>query len=414
MALSVYTFSPNSSVTCVLIGILSRYITINDKKILIRMNASLQIGTLAGIPVKLHWSFLLVIPLFAWIIGSQIELTTELIAVLFGVPIDMTLIVMGFNPYILGTIVALGLFVGVFVHEMAHSLIAKAKGIEIHSITLLILGGVSQMEETMPDPRIELPMALAGPLMSLAVGLVCGVLVYVFEVAIPDPAVVGVLVFVFGYLSLLNILLFGFNLLPAFPMDGGRVLRAWLARRMSLSRATKIAADIGKIFAVLFGIVGFLLLNPILILIAFFIYIGASQEATSLRYNILLQNVTVADAMNSPVVTVEPTVPLSRVLEMMHETRHLGFPVMERGSLVGIIALADIHKISSIDREAMQVRDVMTRSPMTLQPSAPLVDALRIMSSQNIGRIPVVTDDILVGIVTRTDVLRVMELREEK
>jgi Zn-dependent protease/predicted transcriptional regulator len=378
------------------------------------MNASLQIGTLAGIPVKLHWSFLLVIPLFAWIIGSQIELTTELIAVLFGVPIDMTLIVMGFNPYILGTIVALGLFVGVFVHEMAHSLIAKAKGIEIHSITLLILGGVSQMEETMPDPRIELPMALAGPLMSLAVGLVCGVLVYVFEVAIPDPAVVGVLVFVFGYLSLLNILLFGFNLLPAFPMDGGRVLRAWLARRMSLSRATKIAADIGKIFAVLFGIVGFLLLNPILILIAFFIYIGASQEATSLRYNILLQNVTVADAMNSPVVTVEPTVPLSRVLEMMHETRHLGFPVMERGSLVGIIALADIHKISSIDREAMQVRDVMTRSPTTLQPSAPLVDALRIMSSQNIGRIPVVTDDILVGIVTRTDVLRVMELREEK
>ena len=378
------------------------------------MNASLQIGTLAGIPVKLHWSFLLVIPLFAWIIGSQIELTTELIAVLFGVPIDMTLIVMGFNPYILGTIVALGLFVGVFVHEMAHSLIAKAKGIEIHSITLLILGGISQMEETMPDPRIELPMALAGPLMSLAVGLVCGVLVYVFEVAIPDPAVVGVLVFVFGYLSLLNILLFGFNLLPAFPMDGGRVLRAWLARRMSLSRATKIAADIGKIFAVLFGIVGFLLLNPILILIAFFIYIGASQEATSLRYNILLQDVTVADAMSSPVVTVEPTVPLSRVLEMMHETRHLGFPVMERGSLVGIIALADIHKISSIDREAMQVRDVMTRSPTTLQPSAPLVDALRIMSSQNIGRIPVVTDDILVGIVTRTDVLRVMELREEK
>ncbi len=377
------------------------------------MNASLQIGTLAGIPVKLHWSFLLVIPLFAWIIGSQIELTTELIAVLFGVPIDMTLITVGFNPYILGTIVALGLFVGVFVHEMAHSLIAKAKGIEIHSITLLILGGVSQMEETMPDPKVELPMALAGPLMSLAVGLVCGALVYVFEVAIPDPAVVGVLVFVFGYLSLLNILLFGFNLLPAFPMDGGRVLRAWLARRMSLSRATRIAADIGKIFAVLFGIVGFLLLNPILILIAFFIYIGASQEATSLRYNILLQNVTVADAMSSPVITVDPTVPLSRVMEMMYETKHLGFPVVERGSLVGIIALADVHKISQIDREAMQVRDVMTRSPTTLHPSAPLVDALRIMSSQNIGRIPVVADDILVGIVTRTDVLRVMELREE-
>ena len=377
------------------------------------MDASLEIGNLAGIPVKLHWSFLLVIPLFAWIIGSQIELTVELIAILFGVPIDLTLIVANFNPYILGTVVALGLFVGVFIHEMAHSLIAKAKGIKIHSITLLILGGVSQMEETMPDPKVELPMALAGPLTSLAVGVICGALVYVFETVVPDPAIAGVLIFVFGYLGLLNVLLFGFNLLPAFPMDGGRVLRAWLARRMPLSRATRIAADVGKAFAVLFGIIGFLLLNPILIIIAFFIYIGANQEATYLRYNILLQDVTVADAMNSPVITVEPTMPLSRVIAMMYETKHLGFPVVDRGSLIGIIALADVHKVSPIDREAMQVQDVMTRNPTTLPPSAPLLDALRVMSGQDIGRIPVVAGDTLVGIVTRTDVLRVMELREE-
>ena len=378
------------------------------------MEASLQIGNLAGIPVKLHWSFLLVIPLFAWIIGSQILLTTELIAVLFGVPIDVTLITAGFNPYILGAVVALGLFVGVFIHEMAHSLIAKAKGIKIHSITLLILGGVSQMEETMPDPKVELPMALAGPLTSLAVGLISGALVYVFAAVDLDPGVAGVLVFTFGYLGLLNILLFGFNLLPAFPMDGGRVLRAWLAKRMPLSRATRIAADVGKGFAVLFGIVGLLLLNPILIIIAFFIYIGANQEATFLRYNILLQDVTVADAMSAPVATVEPTMPLPQLLEMMYETKHLGFPVVERGSLVGIVALADVHKISPADREAMQVRDVMTKNPTTLPPSAPLIDALRIITGQNIGRVPVVADDTLVGIVTRTDVLRVMELREER
>ncbi|WP_214084362.1 CBS domain-containing protein [Methanoculleus sp.] len=378
------------------------------------MEASLQIGKLAGIPVKLHWSFLLVIPLFAWIIGSQILLTTELIAVLFGVPIDVTLITAGFNPYILGTVVALGLFVGVFIHEMAHSLIARARGIEIHSITLLILGGVSQMEETMPDPKIELPMALAGPLTSLAVGVISSALVYVFAAVVPDPGVAGVLVFTFGYLGLLNILLFGFNLLPAFPMDGGRVLRAWLARRMPLSRATRIAADVGKGFAVVFGIVGLLLLNPILIIIAFFIYIGANQEANYLRYNILLQDVTVADAMSTPVATVEPTTPLPRVVDMMYETKHLGFPVVDRGTLVGIVALADVHKISPADREAMQVRDVMTRNPTTLPPSAPLIDALRIITGQDIGRIPVVANDTLVGIVTRTDVLRVMELREDE
>ncbi len=378
------------------------------------MDASLQIGNLAGIPVKLHWSFLLVIPLFAWIIGSQILLTTEVIAVLFDVPIDVTLITAGFNPYILGTVVALGLFVGVFIHEMAHSLIAKAKGIKIHSITLLILGGVSQMEETMPDPKVELPMALAGPLMSLAVGVICSALVYVFDALVPDPGLAGVLVFTFGYLGLLNVLLFAFNLIPAFPMDGGRVLRAWLARRLPLSQATRIAADVGKAFAVIFGIIGLLLLNPILILIAFFIYIGANQEATYLRYNILLQDVTVADAMSSPVVTVEPTMPLPQLMDMMYETKHLGFPVVERGSLVGIVALADVHKSSPVDREAMQVRDVMTRTPTTLSPSAPLIDALKVISGMNIGRIPVVEDGNLVGIVTRTDVLRVMELREEK
>jgi CBS domain-containing protein len=184
---------------------------------------------------------------------------------------------------------------------------------------------------------------------------------------------------------------------------------------MPLSRATRIAADVGKVFAVLFGLIGLLFLNPILIIIAFFIYIGASQEATFLRYNILLQDVTVADAMSSPVVTVEPETPLSRLVEMMYETKHLGFPVVERGALVGIVALADIHKISPIDREAMQVRDVMTRNPTTLPPSAPLLDALRVITGKDIGRIPVVADGgALVGIVTRTDVLRVMELREEE
>jgi CBS domain-containing protein len=376
------------------------------------METSLQIGNIAGIPVKIHWSFLLVIPLFAWIIGSQIVLTTELIRILFGVPIDATLITAGFNPYILGTVVALGLFFGVFVHEVAHSLIAKAKGIKIHGITLLILGGVSQMEEVVPDPKVELPMALAGPLTSLAIGIICSALVYVFPV-LPDPAVAGVLIFTFGYLGILNVLLFAFNLLPAFPMDGGRVLRAWLARRMPLSRATQIAADVGRAFAVIFGIFGFLMLNPILILIAFFIYIGANQEATFLRYYVLLQDVTVADAMSNSLVTVEPETPLPRLLELMYETKHLGFPVVERGNLVGIVTLSDIHKVSPIDREAMQVRDVMTRDPITLPPSAPLIDALRIMTTHGIGRIPVVDDGDLVGIVTRTDVLRVMELREK-
>jgi len=198
------------------------------------MNGSLKIGSLYGIPILIHWT-LIIIPIFAWIIGSQIELTNDLLSSVYRVPIDQTLITAGYMEFILGVVVALGLFAGVLVHEMAHSIVALRKGIQINSITLLIFGGISSMEESMPDPVIELPMALVGPLTSLAVGLASSVFVYISHLLVSSPPLAGVLVFVFGYLGILNIFLFAFNLLPAFPMDGGRVLRAFLAKRMLLS-----------------------------------------------------------------------------------------------------------------------------------------------------------------------------------
>jgi Zn-dependent protease/CBS domain-containing protein len=376
------------------------------------MNGSFRIGTIYGIPVLLHWSFLLIIPFFAWIIGSQILLTTGLIEQTFNIAINKSLIISGYTPYILGTIVALGLFLGVFVHEMAHSVLAKGKGIKINSITLLIFGGISSMEEQTPDPRIELPMALVGPLTSLAVGIICIGIMYLGDAVIQNLPVAGVFVFIFGYLGLLNVFLFAFNLLPAFPMDGGRVLRAWLARGMPLNRATRIAADVGKVFAVLFGLLGIFLLSPILILIAFFIYIGATQESTAMKYTFLLKDVTVGDIMAGNVLIVPPGMSVREVIDLMYSTKHLGFPVEDRGLIVGMITLADVLKLAPIDREAMQVRDIMTRAVISLPPSAPVIDALRIMSGTNIGRIPIVEGSQLVGIVTRTDIMKVIELRE--
>src|SRR5665647_70926 len=206
----------------------------------------------------------------------------------------------------------------------------------------MIFGGIASMEEGVPDPKAELPMALVGPLTSLGVGLLCSAIVYVVPVITANPAIAGVLIFVFGYLGVLNIILCAFNLLPAFPMDGGRVLRAWLATRMPLHRATKIAADIGKGFAIIFGIIG-LFSNPFLILIALFIYIGASGESTAVKYSFLLQNVTVGDMMSSPVTTVPPSLPLREVITMMYSSKHLGFPVVERDTLVGMVTLADVN-----------------------------------------------------------------------
>ena len=376
------------------------------------MDGSLRIGRLFGIPILLHWTFLLIIPLFAYIIGSQIDATDDLLHGIFGIAINTSLITAGYMPWILGTVVALGLFFGVFVHELAHSLVARSRGIRMKSITLLMFGGVAQMDEGMPEPRTELPMALAGPITSVLFGLVCCGLVFVTPEMTTDPALQGVLVFLFGYIGVLNVILFAFNLIPAFPMDGGRVLRAVLATRMPLDRATRIAANVGKAFAVIFGIVGLYFFSPFLILIALFVYIGASMESTAVQYNVLLRDVTVGEMMSSPVTTVPATMPLTKVVEMMYVSKHLGFPVTERDTLVGMLTLTDVNRTSPIDREAMQIKDVMTREVITLPPTASVIDALRLMSTRNIGRIPIVHEDRIVGIVTRTDILKVTELKK--
>lgn len=376
------------------------------------MNGSFRIGSLFGIPIQLHWTFLVIIPLFAWIIGSQISMTADLLSGLFRVPIDTTYFAQGLAPYIVGAIVALGLFAGVLLHEIAHCLVAKRMGIPINSITLLIFGGVSSMEEKAPDPRVELPMALIGPLSSMAVGVVFIALLYITAGVVDDLPLAGLLIFLFSYLGLLNIFLFIFNLLPAFPMDGGRVLRAYLAGRMPLHRATKIAADVGKVFAVIFSIVGIILFSPLLILIAFFIFIGAGQESTAIKYNFLLKDVSVGDVMAKNVMTISPTTPIREVLDLMYTTKHLGFPVMDRGYLAGMVTLADVHKIPPLDREAMQARDIMTRDVITLSPQAPIIDGLMLMSRHNIGRIPVMDGDRLIGLVTRTDIMKVIEIKD--
>ena len=374
------------------------------------MDGSFRIGSLFGIPIHIHYTFLLVIPLFAWIIGNEINYTIELIAG-FGVPVDMSLLTAGFVPYIVGTIVALGLFFGVLVHELAHSLVARSKGIRINSITLMIFGGIATMEEGVPDPKTELPMALVGPIASLVFGIFCSLLVYAVPSFNVSPGMSGILIFILGYLGVLNIILCFFNLIPAFPMDGGRVLRAWLATRMPLYKATQIAADIGKGFAIIFGIIG-LFFSPFLILIALFIYIGANMESTAVKYSHLLQDMIVGDIMTRPVTTVPPTLPVSQMIDMMYTSKHLGFPVVERDQLVGMITLMDVNRTSPIDREAMQVRDIMTRDPITLPPAAPVIDAMKIMSAHDIERIPIVKDDKIIGIVTRMDILKVTELRQ--
>jgi len=159
--------------------------------------------------------------------------------------------------------------------------------------------------------------------------------------------------------------------------------------------------------------VGLIFLSPFLVLIALFIYIGASMESTAVKYHFLLQDVTVGSMMTTTVTAVPANLPLAKVVEMMYASKHLGFPVTDRDMLVGMVTLADVNRTSPIDRDAMQVKDVMTRDNLvTLPPDAPVMEALHLMTTRNIGRIPIVQDDKIIGIVTRTDILKVTELRK--
>jgi len=379
------------------------------------MDSSIQIGTISNIPIRIHFTFFLIIPIFAVIIGTQIELTVALVEQVFGLtePISTEYITTGIMPYVLGVILSFLLFTGVLLHELAHSLVALKKGMKVGSITLFILGGASEIEdEISPNPRDELPMAIAGPLMSLFLGLVSEGVAYASLLFIPNADLAGLFFYIFGYLGILNIILFGFNLLPAFPMDGGRVLRAILAFWLPIDRATKIAAEIGRVIAIIFGIIGVLSFNLVLILIAVFIYLGAGQEAAMVRYNLLLKGLQVKDAMASPVKVIAPDTTVQEVLALMQSTRHLGFPVVDRGMLVGMVTLHDIHNASQIDREALQAKDIMTHEVVTLAPESELYEALRILAPNTFGRIPVVRDGAVVGILTRSDILKIMELQE--
>jgi Zn-dependent protease len=223
-----------------------------------------KIGTIRGIPIRVHITFLIVLPILA--VGFA--RTFRVAAHLAEVPPEK---VTG-SPFLWGVGMALALFLSVLLHELGHSLYSIRKGGKVRDITLLMIGGVSQMSEMPREPRHEAMMALVGPLVSLGLG----VLLYGLH-ALSAGTSFGIQFGLF-YLAGLNLFLGLFNLLPAFPMDGGRILRGVLTPRLGALRATRIAATVGKVFAVLFGIWGLLTLNLILVLIGFFVFVGAQSE----------------------------------------------------------------------------------------------------------------------------------------
>ena len=366
-----------------------------------------RIGSVFGIPIQLDLTFLLVLPLFAWIIGTQVGRTTDLLNRSLGAGLNPALLTDGNLVWVLGVVAAVGLFTGVVLHELGHSLVAIRYGFPIDSITLWLFGGVAQLTEMPEDWKQELAIAVAGPVVSVALGAAS----YVVFVVLPGTAspVVESARFVFAYLALMNVALAAFNMLPGFPMDGGRVLRALLARTRTYARATRIAAEIGKVFAILLGLFGlFVLGNIFLAGLAFFIYIGAAGEARKTTMRADLEGVQVRDVMTpaNRVTTVTADVSVRELIGTMFRERHTGYPVEGNGEVVGLVTLEDARAVNEVERDAYTVGDVMTTELVTVTPELDVMDALNELQDNPVGRLVVTdADGEFCGLLTRSDVM---------
>jgi Zn-dependent protease/CBS domain-containing protein len=361
---------------------------------------SIRIGSVRGIPIRIHVTFLLILPFLA--IGFGRVYTEAARAA--DIPPEQ----LGGSPFLWGLVVALALFLCVLVHELAHSLYALRAGGRVRDITLLMIGGVSQIAEPPKGNRAEAVMALVGPLASLALGG----LFYLVYLAVRDTSLFN-LRFAMFHLVYLNVVLGVFNLLPAFPMDGGRILRGLLADRLGVLRATRLAARAGKVFAVLFAILGFLSANFLLIAVAFFVYLGADAESRAVLVKALLGHIRVRDLLGAgaPPPPVDPATTVFEVGERMIRDRRLAFPVVDGAGVLGVVGLEAVKRVGPEDRTRLRVADVLHRvSPVDANDDASR--AMRAFAEAKTPFVPVTENGRVVGVLSQGDVARALELRE--
>ncbi len=362
------------------------------------MSGSLRIGTIHGIPIRIHVTFLIVLPFLAWAFGRAFSEAARLA----GIPTSRLL----GAPFLWGFVVALALFLSVLVHELAHSIYALRKGGRVRDITLLMIGGVSQISEPPRTGRQEAVMALVGPLTSLVLGIAFAAA----NLAVRGSGLFN-LQFVLFQLAYLNLVLGVFNLLPAFPMDGGRVLRGFLADRMGLPRATRIAAGLGTAFAVGFAVLAFLSANLLLMVVAFFVYVGAESESRTVLVKAFLGEIRVKDLMRSRPAPVDVLTSLYDLGERMLVERRLAYPVVDGGRVLGVVTLEDVRKVPLEDRGRMLVGEVARRVP-PLDASAHASDAMRALAEGGTPVLPVVDGGAVVGVLGRQDLARGLQLVE--
>jgi Zn-dependent protease/predicted transcriptional regulator len=356
------------------------------------MSWSIRLFRIKGIDVRVHLTFVLILIWAA--IRWGVSMKGGTIGALYGV------------------LVILLLFVCVTIHELSHSLTAMRFGVKVHNITLLPIGGIAQMEEMPKKPSEELRMSLAGPLSNFIIAAILLLLSlpFNFQAEISAGRMSQVLGSVsweglLAYLITANIMLGVFNLLPAFPMDGGRVLRSLLAMRMDPAKATSVAAAAGQGLAWVMGLFGVLSGAWTLVIIAVFIYLGAGQEGRMIEVKNVLGEMRVRQAMTTKCQVLSPDDPLSKAVDLILHGFQTVFPVLaEDGRLAGILTEADLVNALKQHGPEVAVKMAMRADVPTVGPDSSLFDAQQLISQKRLGALPVLKDGRIIGLLTPHDV----------
>jgi Zn-dependent protease/predicted transcriptional regulator len=348
-----------------------------------------RLGEFFGIVVYMHVTFLL---LLAWVALSHLLAGHGPAAALGGI------------------LFILMLFACVMMHEYGHAQAARRYGIRTRDITLLPIGGVARLEQMPRDPVQEPWVALAGPAVNVGLAAALFVLTWLFggTAAPTDVHLVGGNLL--QKLLWVNISLAVFNLLPAFPMDGGRVLRALLARRMEYARATRAAARVGQVMAFLFGFGGLASGQPFLIFIALFVYLGAEAEAQAVEAEATFRGVTVGQAMVTQFASLAPEDPLSRAVELLLSGTQQDFPMVTEGRLAGLLTRRDLLKGLRQQGLASPVANAMQRDVVPAEASAPLEEALQRMQMGELPAVPVLDAGGLAGLITMENIAELLAI----
>ncbi|MCX6019766.1 MAG: site-2 protease family protein [Chloroflexi bacterium] len=370
------------------------------------MGGSFRIARIAEIDIKIHVTFFLILILgaFQW---SNITHSTA--GAFFGVGLMLLL------------------FVCVTLHELGHSLVARAFGIQVREITLLPLGGVAIMAKNPDKPLHELLIAAAGPLVNV---VIAGVLIAVLgadvrtslldaQGLIPDATSTSFSTLLFWLLAA-NISLVVFNLIPAFPLDGGRMLRALLAMLLGFPRATRIATGIGQIIAVAIGVYGIINSQYLLVLTAVFIFFGASQENTAARSKTVLITQKIGDTYNKYALTLQIGDRVSHVTDYILTSYQPDFAVLQGTRLLGVVTREEVLRALALRTEDAFVTEIMQREVLHMQRNLSLDDARTAMESADVRIAAVYDDGNYLGLVSLEDiheafaVLTFMQMRKNR